>query len=220
MSVEQVKSMVEARVQAAIDEGSKRPGLQIAEPEGAWNLWALGPIQVIGVNAPPLLPHKVIRIGEDFFVAVVIWLSPTFPVFGTNACDFLSGLLCEFRLNFCTVDMCAVKPLTQLSPTNIKVATVKGQCFYVHVEKFTAPDLASCMIEMNICCTMVGCTGLPTALAGFVTEVFDFDADTFYPPVGPAAPAGPPTLPSPLPTPFPGVGPGFRFNQPIRFMIA
>ena len=41
-----VKALVEARVQAAIDEGSKRVSAEIAEPQDWWNIWAMGPFQV------------------------------------------------------------------------------------------------------------------------------------------------------------------------------
>jgi hypothetical protein len=212
-----VKAMVEARVKAAIEEGATRP--EIAEPEGWWNLWALGPFQVTGVGGP-LLPHKVIREGETFYVATVIWLSPTFILPagpGISVCQFISSLACYFEIDYCTNDMCALQSEPLFSPQDIKIDTVADQCFYVDVQQFTAePGTESCIYEMNICARMLGCEGALVPLAGFVTEVYDFDVDLFYPPVAPPPPA---PFPSPVPSAPPGAAPGWRFNQPLRFQI-
>ena len=223
-----VKALVEARVQAAIDEGSKRVSAEIAEPQDWWNIWAMGPFQVTGVGGP-LLPHKVIRVGETFSVAVVIWLNPNFilpAAPGVSVCQFISSLACYFEIDYCTVDMCRLIAAQQFSPKGIEIQTVANQCFYVDTQTFTAgPGTESCIYEMNICAHMVGCNDAPMPLAGFVTEVFDFDPDLFYPPPG-GAPAWPPIAPPPggtTPpggaTPFPGVNVGWRFNTPIRFQI-
>jgi hypothetical protein len=220
MSAEQVKAIVEARVKAAIDEGSKRVTPQIAQPQNWWNIWAMGPFQVTGPGSP-LLPHKVIRIGETFYVATVIWLNPTLVLpGGMTPCQVISGLGCICDLDYCTIDMCNLKSVTAFSPKDIKVQLVSGTCYYVNVQQFTAVSgTESCIYEMNICAGILGCQNLPTALAGFVTEVYDFDADVFYPPAPPLPPPVPP-MPMPVPpTPYPGTAAGWRFNQPIRFQI-
>jgi hypothetical protein len=215
-----VKAAVEARVKAAVDEGSTR--LEIAEPEGWWNIWAMGPFQVTAIGGP-LLPHKVIRVNETFSVAVVVWLSPTFIIPGgpgISVCQFISSLACDFRIDYCTNDMCALQPEPLFSPKDIIITTTPNQCFYVDTQTFTAqPGTESCIYEMNICARMTGCNGAPMPMAGFVTEVFDFDADTFYPPPG-GTPTWPPIgTPPGGATPFPGVSAGWRFNQPLRFQI-
>jgi hypothetical protein len=219
MSAEQVKAIVEARVKAAIDEGSKRVTPQIAQPQNWWNIWAMGPFQVTGPGSP-LLPHKVIRIGETFYVATVIWLNPTLVLpGGMTACQVLSGLGCNCLIDYCTNDLCNFKQVPAFSPKDVKVPMASGTCYYVDVREFTAGQgMESCIYEMNICAGITGCQPVSIGLAGFVTEVYDFDADVFYPPAGPPAPPVPPGLPSPLPVP-PGAGPGWRFNQPIRFQI-
>jgi len=214
------QAIVEARVEAAIDEGSKRVSAEIAEPQDWWNIWAMGPFQVTGIGGP-LLPHKVIRVGETFSVAVVIWLNPNFILPpGISVCQFISSMTCFFNISYCTNDMCRLISAAQFSPKGIQIPTVPNQCFYVDVQTFTAgPGTESCIYEMNICASMTGCNAAPMPLAGFVTEVFDFDSDTFYPPPG-GSPTWPPGgTPPGGATPAPGVPPGWRFNAPLRFQI-
>jgi hypothetical protein len=180
----------------------------------------MGPFQVTAVGGP-LLPHKVIRVGESFSVAVVIWLSPTFIIPGgpgISVCDLISGLACDFHITYCTNDMCNLRQAPLFSIADQVVAMIPGQCYYVDTQTFTATTgTESCIYEMNICARMTGCNGAPMPLAGFVTEVFDYDVDLFYPPApGPSLPLPFPPGPTPVP---PGVPSGWTFNQPLRFQI-
>lgn len=228
-TVETAKAAVEARVKAAIDEGSRRRFLpqaererlrpEIAEPEGWWNVWALGPFQVTAPGGP-LLPNKIVRINETFSVAVVVWFSDSILPNGPSICNLITSLGSGIRLDYCTADLCRVAAATQFSRNNILINLVPGQCFYTDVQTFTATaGTESCVYEMNICAKILGCPPnyAATQLAGFASAVFDFDPDLFYPPTVPT-PTPYPT-PTPTPTPLPGRTPGWRFGEGIRFMI-
>ena len=203
ISVEQVKAGVVAKIQSAIAVGSSKPRQEIAEPENWWNLWALGPFQYAALNGP-LQPGKVVRVGETFYVATVLWLNPNF-IFqpGISACDLIGSLACNFQVEYCTADMCRVRPSTEYSRGPVKVDIVSGQCYYVDVQRFqAAAGTESCVYEMKICGRITGCNDKKTSMAGYATAVYDYDTDLFYPPAGPI-----------------GVGPRWKYDQPIRFMV-
>ena len=205
-TAEEVKVILEERVKAAVAEGAAR--LEIAEPEGWWNLWALGPIQITGVGGP-LLPHKVVKTGEDFYVATVLWLNPNF-IFpgGVTACQLISNLACDFVLDYCTGDLCTWTASQQYSRRGVNEPMVPDQCWYLNVQKFTAAPGTEGCYQMSICGKITGCedTGGAPPLAGFATAVLDYDPDLFYPTAGP------------YPTPL-GVPSRWEYDIPIRFQI-
>lgn len=228
--VDVAKATVEKKVQYAIDEGRKRKmqraAAEIAEPQEWWNVWALGPFQVTAPGGP-LLPHKIIKVGQTFYVATVLWLSDiVLTPGGPTVCSLISNLACDFKLDYCTGDICAWTPApAQLSPKGIEVNMVPNQCYYVDVQEFQAiAGMESCY-EMHICAKITGCedTGGAPALAGFASAVYDFDPDLFYPPPGGTPtfplPGTPPGTPPGGATPAPGVPAGWRFREEIRFMI-
>ena len=47
-TIEDVKAQVEAQVKSALDEAMMRYREEVAEPQGWWNVYALGPIQATG----------------------------------------------------------------------------------------------------------------------------------------------------------------------------
>lgn len=203
LRVEDVKALVDREVKRAVDETMARGVPEEAEPLGWWNLWAIGPIQPI-IPGGPLRPHKIIKIGEPFYVATILWLNPWLILpNGPSVCDLISNLGCDFEIKYCTGNVCTwtLGP-RQLNVTN-KVDMVPDQCYYVDVKGWMAqPGWEGCY-EMNICARITGCPEKATPpLAGFVTAVRDIDADLFYPPPGP-----------------PGVPPRWEYDIPIRFMI-
>jgi hypothetical protein len=176
ITTDQVKTLVQQRVKAAMDKAK----LEIAEPEGWWDLYALGPFQFTGVGGP-LLPHKVIKVGESFYVATVLFLNP-FLVLpgGVTVCQLISNLACDFQLEYCTADMCRVVRSGQFSRGPVAVPLEGDDCFYVDVQQFTATaGTESCIHEMNICARITGCREQVQAppLAGHATAVVDFDPD-------------------------------------------
>lgn len=184
VNVEQVTAMVVQKVQAAADKAASTPVTQIAEPYGWWDLWSYGPFQVTRVGGP-LLPHKVIKVGEPFYVATVLWINPNAilkdNVYGSQvyASELITNMACDFRVQYCTADMCRVTRSAQFSRDAVKVKIAAGQNFYVDVQKFDAvTGTESCVYEMNICARITGCNeDAKPPLAGFATAVYDFDAD-------------------------------------------
>lgn len=197
VNIDQVTTMVMQQVQAAADKAAVMPKPEQAEPYGWWDLWAYGPFQVSGIGGP-LLPHKVIKVGEPFYVATVLWLNPSVILpGGVTASQLISNLACDFRVQYCTADMCRVTRSAQFSRDAVKVQMKANQNFYVDVQRFDAvAGTESCVYEMNICARITGCN--PDAappLAGFATAVYEFDADLIL-----------------------GTTPGLR-ESPLRFQV-
>ena len=192
-----VRASVEARVKSALDEAME---LQIAEPDGWWNIYALGPIQPVAVGGP-LPPHQVIKVGETAFVATVMLLNP-FNIIapGTTAADILSGFSLPYEVRYQTGNVTS----WTLGQADMNVVhsgpaehLVPGVNVYVDVLEFkgSTPGL----YEMNVSCRLLGATppfvNAPQ-FAGFARAVVDFDADMFISPV-----------------------PGLQFDVPIRFQV-
>jgi hypothetical protein len=219
MQTQDLDALVEARLKAAMDEGARRPQPQIAEPAGWWNLWALGPWQVPAPGGP-LLPHKVIKVGETFNITTVLWISPFVllpPPWGIPVCTLISNLACYFEVDYCTGDLCKWTPADFFSPKGIQVPLVPNQCYYIRTQQFVArPGTEGCF-ETMICVKLKGCPpNSAPPLAGFVTAIRDFDPDWFYPWPGPVIP---PPVPGGPTSPAPGVPPRWEFDIPLRFMI-
>jgi len=197
---------IESMVQAAIAKGRAKQqsevGVELAEPEGWWNLWAFGPFQITAPGGP-LRPNKIVKVGESFYVATVLWLSDVvLTPGGPTVCDLISNLACDFELEYCTNDLCDFRKAARFS-RSVTHPLVPDQCYYINVQRFTAvAGDESCIYEMNICGRITGCRGGRPPLAGYASAVYDFDADLFYP-------AGGPT----------GRPAGWRYDVPIRFMI-
>jgi len=106
MTAADVKVQIEAVVKSALDEAkmrrAARPVSEIAEPEGWWNLFAIGPIQTIGIPGP-LLPHQVIKVGETAFVATILVLNDFLILApGTTAADVLSNFALPYEVRYQT----------------------------------------------------------------------------------------------------------------------
>ena len=101
-TAEMVKAQVEALVKSALDEAMTKGRTETAEPDNWWNLYAIGPIQATGVPAP-LPPHQVIKVGEQAFIATVLFLNP-FEVLvpGTTPADILSNFALPYEVQYQT----------------------------------------------------------------------------------------------------------------------
>jgi len=209
-TAEQVKAMVEQKVRAAVEEGSRRVRPELAEAQGVWNLYAYGPIQVPAAGGP-LLPSRIIKVGETFQIVTVVWFN-NLPAGGfANPCAMITNLGCHIILDYCTGDLCKwAQAPAAYRPASVTIPLVPNQCWYVDVQTFTAAAGTEGLYEMNIMGHVTGCApGAKPPLAGFVTAVRNLDADTFYPP---AAPPG-------VPQPPAGQGAGWQYDTPIRFQI-
>ncbi|MDX2032242.1 MAG: hypothetical protein SF339_16330 [Blastocatellia bacterium] len=202
--VEYVKAHLEARVRAALEEAMTRPSQEIAEPEGWWNLFAIGPIQIPASPLPPaapLLPHQVIKVGETAFVANVMVLNP-FQIVGgvTNAATVLSNFALPYTVRYQTGNLSSwtlgqadMNVVHSGFPYNL----VPGQFVYVDLLAFTASTPG--IYEMNVSVEINGATPPYTnapQFAGFARAVVDIDPELFI-----------------------GGAPGLQFDQPIRFQI-
>ncbi len=195
-----IKALIEARVKSALDEAMQRARPEIAEPQGWWNLYALGPIQPIAVGGP-LLPHQVIKVGEPAFVATVMFLNPFLVIApGTTAGDVLSNFALPYEIRYQAGNLTT----WTLGPGNMNVThagagfnLVPGVYTYVDVLGFVANTPG--LYEMNVTARLLGATppfvNAPQ-FAGYARGVIDFDPDLFL------APA-----------------PGFQFDLPIRFQV-
>ena len=197
-AADDVRAEIEARVKRALDEAMARPRQQIAEPEGWWNLYALGPIQLTG-SPGPVLPHQVIKVGETGYVATVMFLNP-FHILspGISAADVLSSFALPYEIQYQTGNLTT----WTLGPANLNVLSggwnlIPGSYFYVDVLGFTATTPG--LYEMNISARILGATPPYTSapqFAGYARSVVDFDADLFLNPA-----------------------PGFQFDVPVRFQV-
>lgn len=195
-----VKAQVEARVEAALDEAMMMPREQATEPEGWWNLYALGPIQFTGVPAP-LTPHQILKVGETGYVATILFLNP-FNVIapGVTPASILSGFALPYEVRYQTGNLTT----WSLGPGSLNVIhsgpgfnLIPGVNVYFDVIGFTATTPG--LYEMNISARLLGATPPYTnapQFAGFARAVLDIDPDLFI-----------------------SGAPGLQFDHPIRFQI-
>jgi hypothetical protein len=204
MAAEDVKAQIEARAKSAIDEAMVRRAAhsvaEIAEPEGWWNLFAIGPLQTIGIPSP-LLPHQVVKVGEEAFVATILFLNDFLVLApGTTAADVLSNFALPYEVRYCTGNLCT----WTLGQADMNVVhsgagfnLVPGVNAYVDVLTFTAETPG--LYEMNISARILGATppfvNAPQ-FAGYARAVIDIDPDLFISPA-----------------------PGLQFDLPIRFQV-
>jgi hypothetical protein len=194
--IEALELEVTSTVQAAYDASQKEgPDLQLARPVGDWNLWARGPVGFAYGR-----PTKIIRVGERFRLEVVVWLNPAPKPGGPSACESISTTACDCELHVCTVDVCKSVPGPRDLSPSATITLRPNVCTYSKVFVFQARPGWEGLYETNITAVIRGCNNKVTPYAGFVTRVFDFVPDIFYP------------------TP-PGVGSRWEFDIPIKFMI-
>src|SRR5262245_163999 len=199
-TVAEVKARVEAQVKTALDEAIARAQQERAEPDEWWNLFAIGPIQAIGIPNP-LLPHSVIKVGETAFVVTVLFLNPFLVIPpGTTPGDILSNFALPYEVQYQTGNLTT----WALGQADMNVVhngaglnLIPGVYTYVDILQFTANTPG--LYEMNISARILGAAqpfvNAPP-FAGFARGVVDIDSDLFLQPP-----------------------PGLQFEVPIRFQI-
>lgn len=202
---ETLKASIEARLQSALEEARAKQ-LEVAEPLNWWEIYAIGPIQPgAGLVPPssffdrPLLPNKVIRVGEYAYIATVLILNP-FPLPqdpNIIPSDYLSIWGLPYTVEYHTANVTSVKA----GPADLNVKhtghLVAGQSYYVDVLRFRAQD-EGCVFETNICVRILDCSGNePSAspFAGFARTTANIDPELFFPTQG------------------------LEFDNPLRFMV-
>lgn len=202
VTAEDVKAQIEARIQTALEKAMATPQQEIAEPEGWWNLFAIGPLQwTFPPPGAPLRPHQVIKVGEQAWVVTIIFLNP-FHILapGTSAADVLSNFALPYEVQYQTGNLTT----WALGQANMNVVhsgagfnLVPGLFVYIDVLGFAANTPG--LYEMNISARFLGATNPWTnapQFAGYARAVIDIDPDLF---INPA--------------------PGLQFDYPIRFQI-
>jgi len=197
VTADDVRAQVEARLQAALDQAlASPPAAEVAELQGWWDLYAIGPIQFTRPSGP-FPPSDVVHAGEPAFVVTILILNPH-PILppGISPADILSKFALTYEVTYQTGNLTrwqqAGAPLTS-EHDGLKL--VPGQYFYVDVLEFTPTDRDEVMYEMNISARIFGCNeNYAPPFAGFAREVVDIDPDMF--------------------SPAPGMG-----DRPIRFLV-
>lgn len=184
-----IAAEIEARIQARLEE-AMAAGIERAEFERWWDVWAAGPLQPIG--NPPFAPSCVVKAGEPVYAAAVLVLNPGEPVGPTNAAALLSSLKLPFEIQFQTGN------LTTMTPAGNAVTGgnfINGVYVYVRVAKL--PSANPGMYETNILARILDATsGSAPHLGGFASAILDLDNPSLF-----------------------GPGPGVNFNQPVRYVV-
>jgi hypothetical protein len=187
LTEEDITAHAEVAVTAAYEKAEAEIGPELAEVMGWWDIAGYGPIQVIAPGQP-LLPHAVIKVGEQAFVLALVLLNPfqALPG-GTNAGDVLSNFALPYEIRYQAGNL---TNWTLGQPDMQAVHTgnlVPGQYFYVDVLGFTGSQPG--LYEMNISARLLGAAP-PNISApqfgAFATTVFSLDAPGLF---GPAPPS-------------------------------
>ncbi len=197
ISAEDVRLEIEARLKSALEEAMSKARQEVAEPYPWWNLYAIGPIQpgarMAGSFAGPLLPHQVIRVNEQAYVATILLLNPFYPV--PSAAELISTFALPYEVNYTTGNLTLWAPgPAELQHTG-SGSFIPGLPFAIDVFTFRAQTEG--LYEMNISARIYGCgqTGAPP-FSGFARAVVDVDPDLFM-----------------------FSAPGMQVDQPIRFQV-
>jgi hypothetical protein len=110
ISQEELEGLVHGEIEAAYDQALSAPETvapEIAEVQDWWDIAAFGPIQAVAPGGP-LVPHSVIKVGEQAFVFAIIVLNPFLPLpGGTNPAQVLSNFALPYEVQFQTGNLTA-----------------------------------------------------------------------------------------------------------------
>jgi hypothetical protein len=179
MSEEEADQQILSRIQAALDESALRP--EIAEVRDWWDVAAYGPLQLVQ-SGGPLLPHRVIKVGEEAFVYAIIVLNPAQPLpTGTNAADVLANFSLPYEVQFQTGNLTT----WTLAPPDMQA--VRRSNFRprqtVYFERIGFTGRLPGLYEMNISARILGATPpfqSAPQFAGYATTVFGLDAEDLW----------------------------------------
>jgi hypothetical protein len=204
VSVEDIRASLEARLQSALETARASFSPEVAEPQGWWDVYALGPIQPGAQLVPsasfldsPLMPNKVIRSSELAYVATIVVINP-FPLPqdpGINPTSFLTPFGLPLEIEYHT--MCDAIPGPASIVTHSTLNLIPGQSFYVDILQY-GPGLVKGIYETNITARILDASGMtPSAspFAGFARATMNIDEDLFF------------------------TSPAMEFDNPLRFIV-
>lgn len=204
---EQLQALVEARMQSIVEQAAATPREELAEPLLWWEIFAIGPYQFGADFVPPadlldqpLLPHRIIQVGETASIFTVVILNPFFPDPSLSACDIITGFNAKIELTYVTSNTQTMTPVPDLSVSRCIPTRRTGNdfvdCVYVDRFDFRVRDPA-CLYETNICARICNCDDAPIQpFAAFVRWILDLDFDLIF------------------------GSEGWEFDRPIRFMAS
>jgi hypothetical protein len=200
------KALLDEKLDALIKWQRSRASLQLGQPAGFWNVWALGPYQGAGLE-----PGRIIQVNQPATIDIVVWLNPTYPS-PVSACTLITQFAAKIELSIFTSNMQTMQPEPNLTDevciqTTPAPAGGTPNCVYTHSWTFT-PTREACLYETNICARVCNCQGYGVqSYYAFVRWVKNLDPEFLF-----GSPAPSPTVP-------PATTPDWEFNNPIRFGV-
>ena len=162
---------------------------ELGAPVDYWDVIARGPFQ-----QPALAPGRIIQVGEEAAIRVMVILNPNFPA-GQSACDTITGFGAFIELNMFTANMQTMTPEPSLTES-VCIPTTLNQCRYRHTFRIR-PQIAACLYETNICARICNCNHqYVPQYSAFVRWVRNLDFDLIF------------------------GAPRRTFDHPIRYMVA
>ena len=198
---EEIDAQTEAKFESILEQIELEAEAELGQApphQGAWNIWAFGPLQF-----PSQQPSRVMMVGEWARLHTVVWMDPI--IMGPNIVAHAD----KIELEYFTSNMQAMAPagaeLNRHICIDTQASVVKRPSgYYFHNYWWFRPRAAACLYEMNICARICNCQNQPVReYEAFVRYVWDYDAELIRPLVGP-----PQSHPA-----------GWSFDSPIRFAV-
>jgi len=168
-----------------------------------WDILVVGPIQAVAPGGP-FRPSKILRVGEDAYVLVILWRNPVPLPGGPNPSAAQIMASYEWEVRGETINLSDVTNGPDLDPVSGTFGAGFVDAFLMTIESGTFPvpptEGRPLLFELNFVMDIKGVgPGLPP-FAGYATWVLDLDAE-------------PPFLG------LPGVPAGPEHDVPMRFLV-
>jgi hypothetical protein len=186
------KAALDRKCEELFAKAAVAPAEQLAGPPRFWDVVAIGPYQV-----PGLQPSRVIEVGELAVVQTLVYLNPNVPnpAPGQNACDIITGFGGKIEITYVTSRTDTMQAVPALSDVHC-IQTTPGQCWYSDYWYFR-PREPACLYMTNICVRICNCNNrYVRQYSGFARWVENLDFDLIF---------GAPT---------------WQFDHPIRYMVS
>lgn len=167
-----------------------------------WNIFLVGPIQVLGpAHAGPFRPSKIISYENDAYMLAFVWRNPVgvnWDSTAPSACQLLNGR--KFQINFEVVNLTSVSEGPDLEKIEDAFPNAPDciQLYARKIENFPKPDQGKPHLY-NLYAT-IDITEAEQPMAGFATWIYDPDIEPRW-------------------WFFPTVYPQYQYDQPAQFMV-